>query len=152
MARWTDTPMVLGPVFYFGWPCGVMRLWKISIGVSLDAPPCPLLIMLLVTSQSCYRRDAGRLIFFFLFSLLQTKLHESPLCICVFISVPDLLIVWYGPYLCDISFDLFSFCPSIEIDYIFQFYFGTYSFNFGIDFKSLNIFERLGFFSIISFD
>ena len=58
----------------------------------------------------------------------------------VFILFPVLLIVLYGIDCNYISFYFFYFCHSIEIDYIFFFHFGPYSFNYGIDFKSLNIF------------
>ena len=59
---------------------------------------------------------------------------------CVFISVPEFLIVLYGLDFCYISFDLFQLCYSIEIDYILYFHFSRYSFNFEIGFQSLNIF------------
>jgi hypothetical protein len=34
----------------------------------------------------------------------------------------------------------FQFCPAIEINYILYFHFVPYSFNFGFDFKSFNMF------------
>ena len=34
----------------------------------------------------------------------------------------------------------FQFCPAIEINYILYFNFVPYSFNFGFDFKTLNMF------------
>ena len=58
-----------------------------------------------------------------------------------FILVPYLLIVLHCLDFYYISFDLFQLGPSIEIDYIFRFQFGPHSFNFRIDFKSLNIFS-----------
>ena len=72
---------------------------------------------------------------------------------CVFISVPSLWIVLCGTYFCYESFDLFQLCPSIEINYILNFHFSPYSFNFQIAFKSLNIFDIENFsFSILSFN
>ena len=40
----------------------------------------------------------------------------------------------------------FNFILQLKLIIFFPFYFDPYSFNFGIDFKSLNIFEKFGFF------
>ena len=71
----------------------------------------------------------------------------------VFISVPYLLIVLYGPDFWYRSFDLFQVCHSMKFDYIFRFQFGPYSFNFRIGLKSLNMLgTEVLIFLILSFD
>ena len=98
-------------------------------------------------SPSGQIRDGGRLNFpsFSLFCTLNYL--SAPWFYGVFILVPYLLIILHDPDFCYISFDSFQLDPLIEINYILTFQFGPHSFNFQIDFKSLNIFgiEDLNF-------
>ena len=82
------------------------------------------------------------LVYYFLsnFSLCTPHYTAGPFVYDVFISVSHFLNVLYNHYFCYRSFDWFQFSPSIAIDYILIFQFDPYSFNFGINLNSLNLF------------
>ena len=73
-------------------------------------------------------------------SLLHVKVQESPPILVPFHFSPWTLNFVYDPDFCYISFDLIRLGPSIEINSMLMFHFGSTSFNFWIGFKKINLF------------
>ena len=79
-------------------------------------------------------------LYFSVFSLLHAKVQKRPPVLWSFHFLPCTFNFLYDLDFCYKSFDLFQSGLSIEINYIFRFYFGP-PFNFYIEFKYLNIFS-----------
>ena len=125
---------------------------KCPYGVSIGVPPCPLPDDMMRDIQMWSSTSRWAVECFPLFLFFSLNYMSAPKFYAFFISFSSLLIVLCGPYFCYVSFDLFQFGPSIEIDYIIRFQFSP-PFNFWIDFKSLNIFgTKKIIFSILSFN
>ena len=98
---------------------------KYPSGVSNDASSCPLSHGVVHGRIS----DGGWLNFVWPFSLSSMLKYRADTGFVEFS-----LIVLHDPDFYYISFDFFQLDPSIEIDFIIRCQFGTYSFNFRIDF------------------